>query len=83
MSGLYDGSLEVRKIMSITQIAHVHIYVRDRPGAVKWLKAVWDATPDAEDHEMSLFTFGSTQIVINDSEEDVPSTIAFASTDCN
>ena len=65
------------------QIAHVHVYVSDRPNAVEWFRTVWDATPDAEDHEMSLFTFGSTQLVINDVEEDVQSTIAFSSTSCD
>lgn len=65
------------------QIAHVHVYVEDRPEAVEWLRAVWDTKPDAEDHEMSLFTFGSTQLVINDVEEDIQSTIAFSSTNCD
>ena len=65
------------------QIAHVHVYVKDRPKAVEWLKTVWNTKIDAEDHEMSLFTFGSTQIGINDVEEDVQSTIAFASKNCD
>ena len=69
--------------MKITQIAHVHIYVSDRPKAVQWLESVWGTKPDAEDHEMSLFTFGSTQLVINEVEEDIPSTIAFESKDCD
>ena len=73
------GSL-IGKIM---QIVHVHVYVSDRPKAVEWLKTVWDAKPDEEDHEMSLFTFGSTQLVINDVEEDVPATIAFGSKSCD
>ena len=69
--------------MRDTQIAHVHVYVADRAKAVEWLRTVWGTEPDAEDHEMSLLTFGSTRLVINDVEEDVPSTIAFASTDCD
>lgn len=36
-----------------------------------------------EDHEMSLFSFGSTQLVVNDVDEDIPSTIAFTSDDCD
>ena len=35
--------------------------------------------PDAEDHEVSLFRFGSNQLVINDVDEDVQSIIAFGS----
>jgi len=65
------------------QIAHVHIYVSDRPSAVEWFRTVWEAVPDAEDHEMALFTFGSTQLVINDVEEDIQSTIAFTSESCD
>lgn len=68
--------------MTITQIAHVHVYVKDRPAAVEWLTSIWGVTPDAQDPEMSLFTFGTTQLVINDAAEDVPATIAFDSTDC-
>lgn len=80
------GSPIVRRearILETAQIAHVHVYVNDRPKAVEWLDTVWDATPDAEDHEMSMFTFGSTQLIINDVEEGVESTIAFASDDCD
>jgi uncharacterized glyoxalase superfamily protein PhnB len=32
---------------------------------------------------MSLFAFGDTQLVVNDVEEDVLSTVAFTSTDCD
>ena len=69
--------------MNDTQIAHVHVYVRDRAKAVEWLRTVWAATPEAEDHEMSMFTWGSTQLIVNDGEEDVRSTIAFVSTSCD
>jgi hypothetical protein len=47
------------------------------------LRTVWDSIPVTEDHEMSLFIFGSTQLVINDVDEDIPSTIAFTSQDCD
>ena len=56
--------------MRDSQIAHVHVFVNDRPAAVEWFRTVWDAEPMAEDHEMSLFIFGATQLVINDVEED-------------
>ena len=68
--------------MNVTQISHVHLYVKDRPKAVRWLKNIWCTAPDEEDHEMSLFSFGSTQIVVNDAKEDIQATIAFGSTDC-
>ena len=68
--------------MNIIQISHVHLFVKDRPEAVRWLKEIWGTVPDAEDHEMSLFSFGSTQIVVNDSDEDIQAIIAFESTDC-
>ncbi|MFQ5352618.1 MAG: VOC family protein [Candidatus Binatia bacterium] len=68
--------------MEVTQIGHVHVYVSDRPKAVDWLKTVWGTDPIAEDHEMSLFVFGSTQLVVNDVDEDILSTIAFISDDC-
>ena len=32
---------------------------------------------------MSMFSFGSVSIIINDSEKDVPSTIAFWSNNCD
>jgi len=66
-----------------SQIAHVHVFVSDRPRAVEWLNRVWSSQPVAEDHEMSLFLFGSTQLVINDADSDIPSTIAFTSDDCD
>ena len=69
--------------MQDSQIAHVHVFVSDRSAAVEWLGTVWNAQPVAEDHEMSLFVFGSTQLVINDVDEDIPSTVAFTSDDCN
>ncbi len=64
------------------EISHFHVYVEDRPKAVKWLEKVFDVAPVEEDHEMSMLTFGSIAIVINDTEEDVPSTIAFVSENC-
>ena len=69
--------------MRDAQIAHVHVFVSDRPAAVEWLMTVWEAEPAAEDHEMSLFIFGSTQLVINDVSEDIPSTVAFTSDNCD
>ena len=60
--------------MRDSQIAHVHAFVSDRPAAVEWLMTVWEAEPVTEDDEMSLFIFGSTQLVINDVSEDIPST---------
>ena len=69
--------------MQDSQIAHVHVFVSERPGAVQWLEKVWGSSPVTEDHEMSLFVFGSTQLVINDVDEDIPSTIAFTSDDCD
>ena len=47
------------------------------------MRTIWDAEPVAEDHEMSLFVFGPTQLVINDVEEDIPATVAFTSDDCD
>ena len=69
--------------MRDSQIAHVHVFVSDRPAAVEWLVTVWEAEPVAEDHEMSLFIFGSTQLVINDVADDIPSTVAFTSANCD
>jgi hypothetical protein len=69
--------------MRDSQIAHVHVFVSDRPAAVEWLMTVWEAEPVAEDHEMSLFIFGSTQLVINDVADDLPSTVAFTSDNCD
>ncbi len=69
--------------MRDSQIPHVHVFLNDRPSAVEWLRRIWDAEPVAEDHEMSLFIFGPTQLVINDVEEDIPSTVAFTSDDCD
>ncbi len=69
--------------MRDSQIAHVHVFVKDRPAAVEWLRTIWDAEPVAEDHEMSLFIFGPTQLVVNDVEDDIASTVAFTSDDCD
>jgi len=69
--------------MQDAKIAPVHVYVTDRRKAVEWLRTVWGTGPAAEDHEMSLFAFGSTQLVVNDVEEDILSTVAFTSTDCD
>jgi hypothetical protein len=69
--------------MRDSQIAHVHVFVSDRPAAVEWLMTVWEAEPVAEDHEMSLFIFGSTQLVINDVADDIPSTVEFTSDNCD
>ncbi len=60
---------------------HWAVFVSNRPGAVEWLKNVWSSQPVAEDHETSLFIFGSTQLVINHVDADTPSTIAFTSDD--
>lgn len=69
--------------MALNQISHFHVFVKDRPLAVAWLKKIWEAIPVEEDHEMSMFVFSEVAIVINDREEDVPSIIAFKSEDCD
>ena len=65
--------------MKPTKISHFHVYVQDRPKTVEWLEKVFDLVPVEEDHEMSMFRLGSVDIVVNDIEEDVPSVIAFVS----
>ncbi len=69
--------------MKPTEISHFHVYVKDRPKTVEWFEKVFDLSPVAEDHEMSMFAFGSVEIVINDTEEDVQSVIAFNSENCD
>ena len=64
--------------MQDSQIAHIHVFVSDRPGAVPWLEKIWDSSPVTEDHEMSLFIFGSTQLVINAHSEYAKQTVVIS-----
>ncbi len=42
--------------MQESQIAHVHVFVSDRPEAVEWLRKVWNSQPVTEDREGGWLT---------------------------
>jgi len=62
---------------------HLHAAVRDLPGAVEWLAKVWDVRPSFESSGMAVVTLHGVSVVLDAADDDVPTTIGFASEDCD
>ena len=62
---------------------HLHVAVRDLPGALDWLKKVWDASPTFENGGMAVLSLHGASLILDAADEDGTATIGFASDDCD
>ena len=62
---------------------HLHVAVRDLPGALDWLKEVWDASPTFENGRMAVLSLHGASLILDAADEDGTATIGFASDNCD
>jgi catechol 2,3-dioxygenase-like lactoylglutathione lyase family enzyme len=62
---------------------HLHVPVRDLPGALAWLAKVWDIRPSFEETGMAVVSLHGASIILDAADEDGRATIGFASDDCD
>jgi uncharacterized glyoxalase superfamily protein PhnB len=62
---------------------HLHVPVRDLPGALDWLSKVWDASPTYENGEMAVLSVHGLSLILDAAEEDATATIGFDSDNCD
>jgi catechol 2,3-dioxygenase-like lactoylglutathione lyase family enzyme len=62
---------------------HLHIAVRDLPGALAWLATTWDIRPTFENGGMAALSLFGTSLILDAADEDGVATIGFASDDCD
>jgi predicted enzyme related to lactoylglutathione lyase len=62
---------------------HVHLGVRDLPGALQWLDTVWQLRPTFQNERMATLPFGEITIILDASAADTPATVGFESQNCD
>jgi hypothetical protein len=62
---------------------HLHIAVRDLPGALDWLAKVWGTGPTFENGQMAVLSLHGASLVLDAADEDSTATIGFASDNCD
>lgn len=62
---------------------HIHLGVRDLPGALDWLDRVWQLTPEFQNDRMATLHFGAFIVILDAAEADSSATIGFESDDCD
>lgn len=63
--------------------SHVHLGVRDLPGALQWLEKVWQLRPGYHNERMAIIPFGDLSIILDASTNDTPATVGFDSQNCD
>ena len=62
---------------------HIHVSVRDLPGALQWLARVWQLDADFQNERMATFALGDFILILDSADDDSPATIGFESVDCD
>lgn len=63
---------------------HLHITIRDLPGALDWLERIWGIQPTFQNGGgMSVLAIHGTSLILDAADEDGTVTIGFASNDCD
>jgi catechol 2,3-dioxygenase-like lactoylglutathione lyase family enzyme len=62
---------------------HVHLGVRDLPGALAWLERVWGLEPVFQIPRMAILAVGDFHLFHDASDSDSRATIGFVTDDCD
>ena len=62
---------------------HVHVGVRDLPGALEWVRSVWQVVPSFQNQAMATLQFGDFMLILDAAADDGAATIGFESEDCD
>lgn len=62
---------------------HIHVSVRDLPGALEWLGRVWQLKADFQNERMATVGFGAFTLILDTGDSDTVATIGFESDDCD
>ena len=65
------------------RLNHIHVSVRDLPGALDWLNRVWQLKADFQNERMATLAFGNFILILDLADEDSPATIGIESDDCD
>lgn len=65
------------------QFNHLHVPVRDLPGALEWLAKVWDVRPTFQEGGMASLPLHGTSLILDAADEDGSVTVGFSSADCD
>lgn len=63
--------------------SHVHLGIKDLPGAIEWLDKVWQVRPTFQNERMASVPFGESTIILDVSASDTPATLGFDSQGCD
>ena len=62
---------------------HVHVSVRDLPGAIAWLERVWELKPVLQIPGMAILAVGDFNLFLDAGDHDSEATIGFVTEDCD
>jgi len=62
---------------------HVHVGVRDLPGALEWVERIWQVRPAFQNERIATLQFGAFILILDAAAEDSPATLGFESDDCD
>ena len=63
--------------------SHVHLGVKDLPGALHWLDQVWQLRPSFQNGRMAIIPVGTLTIVLDAAAADSIATVGFDSQNCD
>ena len=78
-----DGATAIQTKGAPMLASHIHLAVKDLPGAVRWLDQVWNLKPTYRDERMASVPFGKFTIIFDASATDTATTIGFDSSNCD
>jgi uncharacterized glyoxalase superfamily protein PhnB len=65
------------------KLNHIHIRVRDLPGALAWLDRVWDAKPTFQNEHLASVSLDPIILIVEKSDKETDTIIGFESDDCD
>jgi len=65
------------------KFSHLHLEVRDLPGALAWLVRIWDVEPSYLSEEMAVLSMHGTLVILDAADEDGAAIVGFSSENCD
>ena len=65
------------------KLNHIHLRVRDLPGALAWLDKVWGVQPSFQNEHLASVTVEPIILILEKSEQETDTIVGFESEDCD
>ncbi len=65
------------------KLNHIHLRVRDLPGALMWLDKIWGVKPTFQNERLASVPVDPIVLILEESDEETATVIGFESEDCD